>query len=109
MIELNVGAEWCSGPVMEARTFSERMKGLRPRPSGRAMAFRAVSLHGFGMREPLKVLCIGKDDVVRSVRTLRPRRILLDREAKLMVEFPVERELPQPGSRVSIVDTCLDP
>jgi hypothetical protein len=40
---------------------------------------RARSIHTFGMRFPIAVALLDRDLVVRSVRSLRPGRLLLPR------------------------------
>lgn len=86
---------WASGPVLIARTFRERMKGLIPATAGHGMLIRGRSVHGLGMREPLLAIGLDRERRVVGVRTLLPRHVVLIRSARHIMELPIGT-LPPP-------------
>jgi hypothetical protein len=92
------GAGWRSGPLLLARTYRERWRGLRPRPRGRGLLLAARSVHGRGMRERLLVVSLDAAGVVRRTELLRPQGVFVDRGAKWIVEMPAAVPAPAVGA-----------
>jgi len=67
--------------VMVPQTRRERMRGLRGRPmlavDQALLLERTRSIHTFGMRFPIAAARLDRDLIVRSVRPVRPGRLLL--------------------------------
>lgn len=106
------GPGWRSGPLLVARTFRRRRRGLRPRSGGWGLLLAARSVHGFGMREALRVVSLDCRGRVRRVATLRPRRVFWDRGACWILELPVGRPLPPVGAALAarpILGACPGP
>jgi hypothetical protein len=91
------GPEWSSGPLLWARTHRERRRGLRPRPLGRGLLLASRSVHGWGMKEPLRVVSLDAAGRVRRVAFLAPGRVFCDAGARWIIELPVSRPAPQVG------------
>ena len=87
--------EWSSPPVLIARTFRQRTKGLTPATAGYGMLIRGRSVHGLGMREPLLAIGLDRERRVVGVRTLRPRHVVFIRTARHIMELPIGT-LPPP-------------
>ncbi|HEX6146957.1 MAG TPA: hypothetical protein VF083_09295 [Acidimicrobiia bacterium] len=85
-----------------ARTFLDRLLGLRRAPPGSALVMRARSVHGFGMRQAIPVIGLDADMRVVSTRTLRPNRVIVVPPARLLVELPPGRPMPRIGDRVEV-------
>jgi uncharacterized protein len=85
-----------------ARSFAERLLGVRRVPAGSPVVLPASSVHSFGLRRTLEV--IGLDAAMRVVarRTLPPNRVILVPSARMIVELPVGRPLPEMGDRVEM-------
>jgi len=98
-----VGPGWRSGPLVVARGWRQRWRGLRPRPGGRGLLLRARSVHGFGMREPLGVVSLGPGGQVRRVGALRRGRLFWDPGACWVMELPLSRPLPPRGAVLAVV------
>lgn len=103
------GAGWRSPPVIIADTFLSRLRGLRPRPRDRALLIATSSVHGMGMREPLRVVALDSSNQVISIGVLGRGRIVSYPEASAILELPLEAEVPQVGTRLSIVASCPEP
>jgi uncharacterized membrane protein (UPF0127 family) len=85
-----------------ARTFLDRLHGLRRAPPGSALVMRARSVHGFGMRHPIPVIGLDADMRVVSTRTLRPNRVMVIPSARILVELPPGQPVPRIGDRVEV-------
>ncbi len=95
------GAGWRSGPLLVARTRRERWRGLRPRARGRGLLLAGRSVHGWGMREGLRVVSLDAAGRVRRVALLRPRAVFVDRGARWIIELPAARPAPPVGLRLA--------
>jgi hypothetical protein len=89
-------------------TRRERMQGLRGRSvlAANAALFLecARSIHTFGMRRPISVVLLDGTLAVRSVRRVRPGRLLLPRpKIRHVLEFAEGADL-RPGDRLRIVE-----
>ena len=92
-----VGAGWCSGPLLVARSRRQRWRGLRPRPAGRGVLLRARSVHGLGMGEAVGVVSLNDAGRVRRVAVLNPGGLFWDRGACWVIELPLCRPPPPVG------------
>ena len=98
---------WLSSPGWQmsgflARTFLDRLLGLRRAPPGSALMMRARSVHGFGMRHSIPVVGLDAEMRVVSTRTLRPNRVVVVRSARILIELPSSQPLPRIGDRVEV-------
>ena len=88
-------------------TRRERMRGWRGRsavgPDDVLMLDRARSIHTFGMCLPISVALLDRELVVRSVRRVRPGRLLLPRPRVRHVLECAEGVDLRPGDRLRIV------
>jgi hypothetical protein len=88
-------------------TRRERMRGWRGRsavgPHDVLLLDRARSIHTFGMCLPISVALLDRDFVVRSVRPVRPGRLLLPRPRIRHVLECAEGVDLRPGDRLRIV------
>jgi hypothetical protein len=89
-------------PVLDPSSFVERWRGKRRHRL--PMIFRQSSVHGVGMDRPLVVVGIGADMRVVDVRTLRPRRLVWMKRARLLLEMEVTAALPSIGDPVRFYD-----
>ena len=92
-------AEW-------PETRRERMRGWRGRwvgPDDVLLLDRARSIHTFGMCLPISVALLDRELVVRSVRPVRPRRLLLPRPRIRHILECAEGVDLRPGDRLRIV------
>jgi uncharacterized membrane protein (UPF0127 family) len=89
------------------RTRRERMRGWRGRsavgPDDVLLLDRARSIHTFGMCLPISVALLDRELVVRSVRSVRPGRLLLPRPHIRHVLECAEGVDLRPGDRLRIV------
>jgi hypothetical protein len=92
---------WESGPVRLAAGFLDRWRGLRPRPRTCGLLLRARSVHGIGMREDLWAVGISSAGVVLTVKRLRAGSIAILPGATWVLELPLGRRPPPPGSALS--------
>lgn len=97
MIELR-GAGWASPPLRLARTWRDRLIGLRPRPGPFGLVLRTGSVHGFGLRTPVAYIAVSDDGVVVRCGRLMPRRLVTCRRAMFIIELPGSLALPELGS-----------
>jgi uncharacterized protein len=88
-------------------TRRERMRGWRGRsavgPDDVLLLDRARSIHTFGMCLPISVALLDRELVVRSVRPVRPGRLLLPRPRVRHVLECAEGVDLRPGDRLRIV------
>jgi uncharacterized membrane protein (UPF0127 family) len=85
-----------------ARTFSDRLLGVRRAPAGSVVVLPTTSVHSFGLRRTLDL--IGVDDRMTVVATmpLRPNRVRVIPSARMIVELPAGRPLPEIGEKIEI-------
>jgi uncharacterized membrane protein (UPF0127 family) len=88
---------------LAARTFLDRLLGIRRTPAGSALLIRARSVHSFGLRRPLEVVALDAEMRVVSTDTLRPNRMLVIPSARLIVELPSGHPVPAKGDRVEVI------
>lgn len=85
-----------------ARSFSDRLLGVRRAPAGSVVVLPATSVHSFGLRRALDL--IGVDDRMRVVATmpLPPNRVRVIPSARMIVELPAGGPLPEIGEKIEI-------
>ncbi|HEX2404319.1 MAG TPA: hypothetical protein VHM29_06410 [Acidimicrobiia bacterium] len=85
-----------------ARTFSDRLFGVRRVPHGSVVVLSTTSVHSLGLRGTLDL--IGVDDRMRVVATmpLPPNRVRVIPSARLIVEIPAGGPLPEVGDQIEI-------
>ena len=98
------------GQILRAlapETRRERMRGLIARgllaEDEALLLDRARSIHTFGMCLPISVALLDRELVVRSVRPIRPRRLLLPRPRIRHILECAEGVDLRPGDRLRIV------
>jgi len=83
------------------------MRGWRGRstvgPDDALLLDRARSIHTFGMRFPISAVLLDRELVVRSVRPIRPCRLVLPRPGTRHVLECTEGVDLRPGDRLRIV------
>ena len=96
MIEL-FSAGWRSGPVVEARSFRSRWRGVKQAPDYAGILIPGRSVHGIGLRGPLLYVAIGAGGRVLATGRLEVNRFVTVRAAKEILELPLGRCLPSVG------------
>lgn len=96
MIELEA-ASWRSGPVMEARSFWARWRGIRRAPHNAGVLIQGCSVHGVGLRDPLLYVALGAEGQVLRTGRLKANRFVVVRAATEILELPLGRPLPPVG------------
>jgi uncharacterized protein len=90
-------------------TRAERTRGLLGRSGIGAdealLLERTRSIHTFGMRFPIGVALLDRDLVVRSVRTVRPGRLVLPRLGTRQILECADGVDLRPGDRLRVVET----
>ncbi len=81
------GVDWSR--VVVAATFCARLRGLMPRPRDRGLLLRTWTVHGFGMREALRVYGIDDHGEVTTSHLLRPQRVIVSPGSTWMLEVPI--------------------
>jgi hypothetical protein len=85
-----------------ARTFADRFFGVRRVPPGSIVVIPARSVHGFGLDQPLEVVGLDAGLRVVATATLRPNRIVAFPSARIIVELPSGRPVPEQGDLVEV-------
>ena len=93
---------WGPWPVLVARTRVERWRGLRPRAPGWGLVLAGRSVHGAGMREPLRVVSLDAAGRVRRAAVLLPGGLFWDAGARWIVELPMSRPVPPAGMALQV-------
>ncbi len=96
MIELFT-AGWRSGPVIEARSFWARWRGIKRVPHNAGVLIMGRSVHGIGLRDPLLYVALGADGQVLRTGRLEANRFVAVRAATEILELPLGRPLPPVG------------
>lgn len=93
--------------ALAPETRRERMRGLIARgllaEDEALLLDRARSIHTFGMHFPISAVLLDRDLVVRSVRPIRPGRLVLPRPGTRHVLECTEGVDLRPGDRLRIV------
>ena len=93
-------ASWSSGPVTVARTFWQRLRGLK---SFDAVLIKTRSVHGIGMSSPFRAVGLDGQFEVRTVRVVEPGEVALFPNCRHVLELPMTAEPPAPGSKLEVV------
>lgn len=103
MEELRLSADdWDHGPVLEARSFVDRWRGLRGQEPGASMIFGTSTVHAFGLREPFWAVGLTGRGIVSEVKLVRPRRIVMFRNCRYVMELPLGVTPPPVGARLEV-------
>jgi len=89
---------WSSGPIAVARSFSQRWRGLRPRPDAFGLLLKSRSVHSFGMKATLLVIALDAAGVVLATKALPPGRMLTMFDARHILELPGDAQPPPLGA-----------
>jgi len=92
---------WSSGPVVRARSFRDRLLGLK-RADVDAVLIRTRSVHGLGLTEPFLAVGLTHDLGVRMVRRVYPGRVARFPGCVYVLELSCGSEPPEPGSTLEI-------
>lgn len=94
---------WSSGPVARARTFHERLLGLK-RPDVGAVLIRTRSVHAIGLASAF--LAVGLSDELRvvAVQTVNPGKVAHFPGCRYVLELPVDAPPPSFGCKLEVVD-----
>lgn len=87
---------WSSGRVDLARTFTDRLLGLRRSEAG-AVLLRARSVHGLGLSQPFLAVGLTSDLRVKKVRDVFPGQFARFPGCALVLELPMGATPPFPG------------
>jgi len=79
-----------------------RFGGIKTTPSGWSLLLRARSVHGFGLRLPVKVARLDETGRVLEVRLLQRRRMLWWRRPQVLLEVAPGMAPPAPGTRLIV-------
>lgn len=94
---------WAARGICHARSFRERWRGIEQVP-GSGLLLETRSVHGFGMRAPVRAVAITPGMRVSAVRWLLPWRILFFPTARFILELPAWQSPPPIGSTLVIFD-----
>jgi hypothetical protein len=97
------GNGWSSGPVARARTFSERLLGLKLSEVGGAMLIRTRSVHAIGLAFPFLAVGLSEDLKVVAVRKVSPGRVVHFPGCRYVLELPTDTRPPSTGSKLEVV------
>jgi hypothetical protein len=96
-------ADWAATGYL-ARTFADRLLGVRRVPDGTTVVLPVASVHGFGRRRALQVVGLDEASRVVALKTLEPNRIVVIPRARMIIETPIGGPLPALGDRVEMTD-----
>jgi hypothetical protein len=91
-------ADWRSPLLLLLRSRLDRLWGLSPCPGPFGVLLKARSVHGFGLRSMVGFVALDERGVVIRVGVLRPRRVVVCRNAAWFAEFPCDGGWPSLGS-----------
>jgi len=103
-VTLSVGS-WQSPPVMIAASFTDRLLGVR-RTGTNGLLIRSSSVHGRGIREPLRVIHLDGDGTVVHQDILTTGRRTSARGAWIL-ELPIGVPGPDTGMRLTVLPSSL--
>ncbi|MEN8233730.1 MAG: hypothetical protein ABFR89_02260 [Actinomycetota bacterium] len=92
---------WRSPRVTVATTFRDRFVGMR-RGRAEALLLRASSIHGVGLREPLRIVHLGLDGTVIRQDVLTPGR-RLTACGPWILELPIGASGPANGAILTVL------
>lgn len=89
---------WLSRPLAIGFSRRDRRIGLRPAPGPFDLLMQTRSIHTFGMASSLRWVALDGSGHVVGVGTLSPRRLIVVRRARFILEQPAVRTLPERGA-----------
>ncbi|MFQ5523517.1 MAG: hypothetical protein ACE5F5_08050 [Acidimicrobiia bacterium] len=98
------GAGWSYGPVLRARGFVQRWRGLRQGRAGGSLLLRTRSVHGFGMKYPFLAVGLTRDWRVSESRLVSPGRLAYFPRCRWVLELPADAEPPPSGLVLEVTD-----
>lgn len=92
------------GPIEAAvaRTFLERLRGIKATDGSKAVLLQTMSVHTFGLRDEIGVVAVDRSMRVLASRTVRPNRIVWFRGASGILELTAPGPLPQAGTVLEV-------
>jgi hypothetical protein len=94
---------WPTIRVQYARSFLERLFGLRRSTSG-GLLMKTKSVHGFGMIDAFLAVSLDRDFRVIESRVVNPGRIVWFGSATYVLELPANVEPPPMGATIEVTD-----
>lgn len=98
------GEDWSYGPVVAARGFIQRWRGLRHSPPDASLLLRTRSVHSFGMKRPFLAVGLYRDGTVAASRLVPPRRLVYFPGCHWVLELPAEADPPPRGTVLEVRD-----
>lgn len=96
------GGDWSHEPVLRARGFVDRWRGLRNQGAGASMILETSSVHAFGMRRPFWAVGLTERYTVSEVRMMRPGTIAMFPGCRYVVELPLNVSPPPIGTSLEL-------
>lgn len=93
--------DWCLHSVIVIEGFVGRLVGLNR--GHHAILIPTGSVHTFTMSDPIGIVCLASDGVVVATKILGPRRVLVCRQARWILEVRDPERLPPVRSVVRLV------
>lgn len=103
-VTLAVGS-WRSPPVVVASSFADRLLGVRRRETD-GLLIRSSSVHGYGIREPLRIVHLDIEGVVVHQDILMAGRRTPARGAWIL-ELPIRSPGPETGTRLVVLPSSV--
>ncbi|MEA3511231.1 MAG: hypothetical protein U9R51_07335 [Actinomycetota bacterium] len=97
--------DWRSPPVSVASSFADRLLGVR-RQGADALLIRCSSVHGFGIRDPLRVIHLDGDGTVVHQDILVTGRRTIARGVWIL-ELPIGVQGPDTGARLVVLPSFV--
>ena len=101
---LTVGP-WRSPPVTVATSFTDRLLGVR-RSGTDGLLIRSMSVHGRGLREPIRVIHLNEEGTVVHQDILTAGRRTPARGAWIL-EMPIRALRPDTGARLAVLPSSV--
>ena len=97
--------DWTSPPVTVALSFADRLLGVRRKDTD-GLLIRSGSVHGRGIREPLRIIHLDRDGTVTHQDILMAGRRTSARGVWIL-ELPVGVPGPDTGARLSVLPSFV--
>ena len=95
---------WSYGPVMEAESFADRLRGLHRLEPGASLLIRTSSVHAFGLHRSFRAIGLSGELEVVAHTIVRPWRAVRFPGCAFVIEMPVDAPPPPVGSRLEMKD-----
>ncbi|MEA2009184.1 MAG: hypothetical protein U9N78_00600 [Actinomycetota bacterium] len=96
---------WKSPPVTVALSFTDRLLGVRRRETD-GLLIRSASVHGHGIRGPLRIIHLDRDGTVVHQDILMTGRRTAAR-AIWVLELPIGVPGPETGARLTVLPSFV--